>query len=47
MATVSEILAGKGSHLVTVSSQSTVYTAALLMNEQKIGALLVLDEGRL
>jgi hypothetical protein len=47
MATVSEILAGKGMHLITVSSQASVYHAAILMNEQKIGSLLVLEEGRL
>lgn len=47
MATVSDILAGKGMHLITVSSQASVYHAAILMNEQKIGSLLVLEEGRL
>jgi CBS domain-containing protein len=47
MATVSEILAGKGMHLITVSSQASVYHAAIMMNEQKIGSLLVLEEGRL
>lgn len=47
MATVSDILAGKGRHLITISSQATVYQAAVMMNEQKIGSLLVLDEGRL
>jgi CBS domain-containing protein len=47
MATVSEIMAGKGAHLVTISVQATVYQAALLMNGQRIGALLVLEEGRL
>ena len=47
MATVSDIMAGKGDHLVTVSAQASVYQAALLMNEQRIGALLVLVEGRL
>jgi CBS domain-containing protein len=47
MASVSDILAGKGMHLVTVSQQATVFSAAILMNDHKIGALLVLDEGRL
>lgn len=47
MTTVSEILAGKGMHLITVSAQATVFQAALLMNEQRIGSLLVLEEGRL
>ncbi len=47
MATVSDILAGKGMHINTVSAQATVFSAALLMNEHKIGSLLVLEEGRL
>jgi len=47
MATVSDILAGKGMHLITVSARATVYHAAIVMNEQRIGSLLVLEEGRL
>src|SRR6266511_5617030 len=47
MATVSDILAGKGRHLITVSAHASVYHAAIAMNEQKIGSLLVLEEGRL
>lgn len=47
MATVSDILAGKGMHIITVSSQASVYHAAIMMNEQKIGSLLVLEEGHL
>ena len=47
MAHVSDILAGKGRHMVTISAQATVFTAATLMNDHKIGSLLVLDEGRL
>jgi CBS domain-containing protein len=47
MATVSDILAGKGLQIVTVSARATVYHAAIVMNEQRIGSLLVLEEGQL
>lgn len=47
MATLSEILAGKGMHLITISAKATIFQAALLMNEQRIGSLLVLEDGRL
>ena len=47
MASVSDILAGKGRHMVTISSQATVLTAATVMSDNKVGSLLVLDEGRL
>ena len=47
MASVNDILAGKGRHLITISAQATVYSAAVLMNERKIGSLLVLEEGQL
>jgi CBS domain-containing protein len=47
MATVKEILATKGSGVLTISPSATVFEAALLMNEHKIGSLLVLEDGRL
>jgi CBS domain-containing protein len=47
MASVSDILAGKGRHMITISSQAPVFTAATVMKDNKVGALLVLDEGRL
>lgn len=47
MASVSEILAGKGRHLITISPHATVFSAAVLMNERKIGSVLVMDKGRL
>jgi CBS domain-containing protein len=47
MATVSDILAGKGRHLITTSPQATVFAAAVLMNERKIGSLLVMEDGHL
>jgi CBS domain-containing protein len=47
MASVSDILAGKGRHMVTISSQASVFMAATVMNDNKVGSLLVLDDGRL
>jgi CBS domain-containing protein len=47
MATVNDILAIKGSHVLTISPGATVFEAALLMNEHKVGSLLVLQDGRL
>jgi CBS domain-containing protein len=47
MATVQDILAVKGGHVQSIGPEATVLDAALLMNEHKIGSLLVLDGGRL
>lgn len=47
MAHVSDILAGKARQLITISSQATALTAATVMNDNKVGAVLVLDDGRL
>jgi CBS domain-containing protein len=47
MATVRDILARKGNHIESIGPKVTVYDAAVRMNELKIGALLVLDHGRL
>jgi CBS domain-containing protein len=47
MASINDILSVKGRHLITISSQATVFSAAVLMNERKIGSLLVLEAGRL
>jgi CBS domain-containing protein len=46
MATVREILARKGSHVFTIGPEATVMDAATLMNEHKVGALVVIDDGR-
>lgn len=46
MATIRDLLAVKGSHVLTIGPGATVYDAASLMNEHKIGSLVVLDEGR-
>jgi CBS domain-containing protein len=45
MSTVKEILTRKGSQVFTVSPGATVMEAACLMNEHKIGALVVIDQG--
>jgi CBS domain-containing protein len=43
MATVKDILVRKGSHVWTVGKHVTVQQAANLMNEHRIGALVVAD----
>lgn len=45
MSTVSTILSKKGSHVYSISQQATVLDAAKLMNEHRIGALVVSGEG--
>ena len=47
MNTVKSILADKGGHVWSVGPGATVLEAAVLMNEHKIGALVVLEAGRL
>jgi CBS domain-containing protein len=46
MPTVREILANKGPQVFTVGPGATVLEAANLMNEHKIGSLVVTDQGR-
>lgn len=46
MSTVSNILEQKGSQVLSIGPDATVLDAALLMNEHKIGALVVIDQGR-
>lgn len=46
MATVRDILRTKGGHVLSVGPRATVLDAALLMNEHKIGSLLVLQAGQ-
>ena len=45
MSTVRDILDCKGSHVFTIGPYATVLDAAQLMNEHKIGCLLVLQGG--
>jgi CBS domain-containing protein len=46
MATVREILARKGAQVFTTGPDATVLAAATIMNEHKIGALVVIQDGR-
>jgi CBS domain-containing protein len=46
MATARDILASKGSFIHTISAGATGLQATQYMNEHKIGALVVMDEGR-
>jgi CBS domain-containing protein len=46
MATVRDILARKGSQVFTIGKEATVLQAAQLMNEHKIGALVVTEGGQ-
>ena len=47
MAQVRDILKHKGTQVATVGPSATVLAAATLMNEQRIGSLVVLDGGRI
>ena len=47
MATVKDLLAAKGSRMLSVGPDATVLDAALLMNEHRIGSLLVIEAGEL
>ena len=44
---VSDILQVKGSHVYSVPGNEMVYEAIKIMGEKNIGALMVIDEGRL
>jgi CBS domain-containing protein len=46
MTTIGDLLRDKGSHVWSIGRDATVLQAALVMNEHKIGALLVLDAGQ-
>jgi CBS domain-containing protein len=45
MSTVRDILAVKGTHVLSIGKDATVLDAAFLMNEHKVGALVVLHDG--
>ena len=47
MATVKDILAVKGSQVLSIGPEATVLDAAHLMNEHKVGSLVVMDAGRI
>ena len=44
---VATILKAKGSYVFSVTSKSTVYDALVFMSQKNIGALLVIDDGKL
>ena len=46
MSTVRQILAKKGSHVFTIGKHATVLDGALLMNEHRIGALVVVEDAQ-
>jgi CBS domain-containing protein len=46
MASVRDILEKKGTRVLCIAKDETVLRAAQVMNEHKIGALVVLEEGR-
>jgi CBS domain-containing protein len=46
MAQVRELLARKGSQVLTTGPEATVLQAALSMNEHKVGSLVVVVDGR-
>src|SRR5947209_6716621 len=46
MAAVKDILLKKGTRVLSIAKEETVLRAAQVMNEHKIGALLVLEERR-
>ncbi|HWQ93485.1 MAG TPA: CBS domain-containing protein, partial [Clostridia bacterium] len=45
--TIGEILVNKGSNVWSISLKATVFDAIELMADKNVGALLVMDEGRL
>src|SRR5262245_26743985 len=46
MALVRDLLSVKGSHVNTIGRGATVLDAAVLMNDFKIGALVVIEQGK-
>lgn len=46
MATVRDLLGVKGPHVLSIGPEANVYDAAVLMNEHKVGSLVVLEAGR-
>ena len=47
MAVVRDILAAKGPHVLSIGPEANVLDAALLMNEHKVGSLVVMSGGQL
>jgi CBS domain-containing protein len=47
MATIRDILAVKGSHVLSINPAATAHDAAVQMHEHKVGSLLVMNGGTL
>lgn len=47
MKTVSQLLEIKGNAILSISSEATVYDALVMMRDNRVGALLIMDEGKL
>jgi len=47
MSTVRQLLRTKGKEICTIAPQATVFSALQLMSEKDVGALLVVDKGKL
>jgi CBS domain-containing protein len=47
MTMVKDILANKGAHVLTIGKDATVLDAALLMNEHRVGSVVVMEAGRI
>ncbi|MDO9317967.1 MAG: CBS domain-containing protein [Gammaproteobacteria bacterium] len=45
--TARDILQEKGGQLVTISSEATVYQAVKIMTQNRVGSIVVVDEGRI
>ena len=45
--TARDILKEKGGHMVTVSTEATVYQAVKIMTQNRVGSIVIVDEGRI
>lgn len=45
--TARDILQEKSGHMVTISTEATIYQAVKIMSQNRIGAIVVVDEGRI
>lgn len=45
--TARDILKEKGGHMVTVSTEATVYQAVKIMTQNRVGSVVIVDEGRI
>ncbi|MCB1665920.1 MAG: CBS domain-containing protein [Pseudomonadales bacterium] len=45
--TARDILKEKSGHMVTVSTEATVYQAVKIMTQNRVGSIVIVDEGRI